>query len=239
MTYRIAAFYRFVALKDLPELRQMLRAEFLSLGLCGTLLMAPEGINGTLAGEDSAIEKMLLLLHQQTSLPREDVKFSTATDRPFKRLKLRLKREIITFRQPSADPAQRAGTYVSAQEWNALLDDPDVYVLDTRNRYETERGVFEGALVPPIDTFTQFSNFVRTQLDPVQHKKIAMYCTGGIRCEKASAFMLAEGFSQVYHLRGGILRYLEQVRPEDSKWRGDCFVFDDRETISTPPPIER
>ncbi|MDR3448910.1 MAG: rhodanese-related sulfurtransferase [Alphaproteobacteria bacterium] len=231
MSYSIAAFYRFVALENPPALRQEFLQAFAPLDLCGTLLIAPEGINGTLAGSADSIEAMLGILHQRTGLPREDVKFSAAEAKPFNRLKIRLKREIITFKQPVADPAKLAGTYVEASDWNNLLDDPEITLLDTRNSYETGIGSFEGAAIPPIETFTQFADYVRANLDPARHKKIAMFCTGGIRCEKASAFMRAEGFDEVYHLRGGILKYLETVAPEQSRWQGECYVFDRRMAV--------
>jgi UPF0176 protein len=231
MTYIIAAFYRFVPLRHLPELRQQLLGRFAALNLCGTLLLAPEGINGTLAGEAAHIDAMLDVLNEKTGLPRADVKFSASADKPFNRLKIRLKKEIITFKQPSADPNKRTGTYVMPQEWNSLLDDPEVTVLDTRNIYETMIGTFERAEVPPIKTFTEFAAYVQKHLDPGRHKKIAMFCTGGIRCEKASAFMLAEGFAEVYHLKGGILKYLEDIAPEHSKWNGECYVFDRRMAV--------
>jgi UPF0176 protein len=231
MTYTIAALYRFVTIENVPELRQFLRDEFMRLKICGTLLVAPEGINGTLAGSSENIDAALEILNTHCGLPRDDVKFSTAEDKPFNRLKVRVKREIITFKQPAADPNIQVGTYVKAQDWNSLLDDPDMVVLDTRNTYETMIGTFQGAAVPPIDTFTQFADYVRSNLDPKQHKKIAMFCTGGIRCEKASAFMLAEGFEEVYHLKGGILKYLEDVAPESSKWNGECYVFDRRMAV--------
>jgi UPF0176 protein len=231
MLYTIAALYRFTPLQDLPGLRQELLTLFVPLNLCGTLLLAPEGINGTLAGAAADINVMLDILAQKVQLPREDVKFSYADAKPFNRLRLRLKREIITFKQPEADPNIRVGKYVAAQDWNALLDNPEVVVLDTRNKYETMVGTFSGAVDPQLDSFTEFADFVRTKLDPAQHKKIAMFCTGGIRCEKASAFMLAEGFAEVYHLKGGILKYLETVAPETSKWDGACYVFDRRVAV--------
>jgi UPF0176 protein len=224
--YKIAALYHFTRLENLPELRVLLRAEFVAHNLCGTLLLAPEGINGTLAGSEADVAAMLDILTQRTGLLSDNVKFSFTAEKPFKRLKIRLKREIITFKQ-STD-LDTIGTYVAPEEWNALLADPDVVVLDTRNRYETELGTFAGAQDPKIDTFTQFADYVRENLNPAQHKKIAMYCTGGIRCEKASAYMLAKGFSQVYHLKGGILKYLETIPPAQSKWQGECFVFDQR-----------
>lgn len=231
MRYTIAALYRFVPLRDLPALRQRLLGQFSVLNLCGTLLLAPEGLNGTLAGAEADIESMLRILNDKAGLPREDVKFSHADEKPFQRLKIRLKKEIITFKQPSADPNRHVGAYVAAKDWNNLLDDPEVTVLDTRNTYETMIGTFEGAEVPPIDSFTKFADYVRSKLDPKKQKKIAMFCTGGIRCEKASAFMLAEGFSEVYHLKGGILKYLEEVAPEESKWNGECYVFDRRVAV--------
>jgi UPF0176 protein len=231
MTYAIAALYRFVPLPEVSSLREELLGQFVALNLCGTLLLAPEGINGTLAGAAADIDRMLEIVHMHTGLPREDVKFSQAEEKPFNRLKIRLKREIITFNQPAADPATLAGTYVEAREWNALLDEPGMVVLDTRNRYETMIGSFAGAEIPPIDTFTEFADYVRENLDPARHKKIAMFCTGGIRCEKASAFMRAEGFPEVYHLKGGILKYLETVAPEQSRWNGECYVFDRRVAV--------
>ena len=231
MAYTIAAFYCFTPVADPAALREVLLVQFMSLDLRGTLLLAPEGINGTLAGTDADIAIMLDVLAKQTGLPRDDVKFSSAAENPFDRLKLRVKREIITFNQPAADPARLAGTYVAAADWNALLDDPAVLVLDTRNRYETLIGTFAGAVVPPIDTFTAFADYVRANLDPATHKKIAMFCTGGIRCEKASAFMRAEGFPEVYHLRGGILKYLAVIPPAASRWQGECYVFDRRMAV--------
>jgi len=231
MVFTVAAFYRFANLQDPLALRQDLLSAFAPLNLCGTLLLAHEGINGTLAGTASGIDAMLEILQQKCSLPREDVKFSHTPEKPFKRLKIRLKREIITFKQPSIDPNRRTGTPVVPSEWNALLDDPDTVLLDTRNTYETMIGSFSGARIPQIETFTQFADYIRTNLDPKKHKKIAMFCTGGIRCEKASAFMLAEGFPEVYHLKGGILKYLEEIPQGSSKWNGECYVFDRRMAV--------
>jgi UPF0176 protein len=232
MIYDVAAFYRFIALGDLPRLRERLLAAFVPLGLCGSLLIATEGINGTLAGSTQAIARMLDILAAEMGLSRDDVKFSQATDKPFDRLKVRLKREIITFNKPEADPTQHVGSYVEARDWNDLIADPDVTVIDTRNRYETLIGSFDGAVDPVLGTFTDFADFVQDNLDPVRHKKIAMYCTGGIRCEKASSYMLAHGFEEVYHLKGGILKYLEEVPAAESKWHGDCYVFDRRTSVS-------
>jgi UPF0176 protein len=231
MSYTITAFYRFTPLADAAACHAAYKQALAPLGLCGTLLVAPEGINGTIAGNPDAIETMLSFLHAQTGLPRQDVKFSSANDKPFNRLKIRLKREIITFNQPTADPSLRPGAYVAPQDWNRLLDDPAVTVLDTRNLYEIAIGTFANATDPQIASFTDFAAYVRSTLDPAKHKKIAMYCTGGIRCEKASAFMRAEGFDEVYHLQGGILRYLEEIPQSESRWQGDCYVFDKRMAV--------
>ena len=231
MPYTIAAFYRFTPIGDAEALRLELKQKLTLLDLCGTLLVAPEGINGTLAGTESAIEAMLEMLRGATGLPREEVKFSEAAEKPFNRLKIRLKREIITFHQPDANPSVQVGTRVAAKDWNALIVDPDVLLLDTRNRYETRLGSFEEAVDPGIEQFSDFADFVRQNLDATRHQKVAMFCTGGIRCEKASSFMLQEGFSEVYHLKGGILKYLEEIPAPDSRWRGDCYVFDHRMAV--------
>jgi UPF0176 protein len=231
MLYTVAAFYRFTSVADPGASRNALTQALEPLGLCGTLLIAPEGINGTIAGSPAAIDAMLLLLSEHTGLARQDVKFSHAHEKPFNRLRVRLKREIITFNEPTADASKLAGTAVAPTDWNRLLDDSEVTVLDTRNLYETAIGKFAGASDPQIQNFTEFSAYVRSELDPAKHKKIAMYCTGGIRCEKASAFMRAEGFEDVFLLKGGILKYLEEVPVSESRWQGDCYVFDKRMAV--------
>ena len=231
MAYTIAAFYRFVRVGDADAVRSDLKNVLARLDLCGTLLVAPEGINGTLAGSDTAIDALLDILGSQFGLARGDVKFSEAADKPFHRLKVRRKREIITFRQPQADPSVRAGTYVAPSDWNALMADPDVLLLDTRNEYETRIGSFSGALDPGIAQFSELAEYVREHLDPARTPKVAMFCTGGIRCEKASAFLLGEGFAEVYHLQGGILKYLEEVPAQESRWQGECYVFDQRMAV--------
>ena len=231
MPYTIAAFYRFTPIGDAEALQLELKQRLTLLDLCGTLLVAPEGINGTLAGTKGAIDAMLEMLRGATGLPREEVKFSEAAEKPFNRLKIRLKREIITFHKPDADPSVQVGTRVAAKDWNALIVAPDVLLLDTRNRYETRLGSFEEAVDPGIEQFSDFADFVRQNLDETRHQKVAMFCTGGIRCEKASSFMLQEGFSEVYHLKGGILKYLEEISAPDSRWRGDCYVFDHRMAV--------
>lgn len=230
MMYTIAAFYRFVSLPDPVALREELTALFGEEELCGTMLIATEGVNGTMAGSAPVIERLLELLHARTGLERNEVKFAVADKTPFGRLKVKVKPEIITFRGAEVDPTQ-AGTYVQPEDWNALIADPEVLLLDTRNHYEAECGTFANAVDPGIETFSDFVDYARENLDPAKHRKVAMFCTGGIRCEKASAFLLQEGFAEVFHLKGGILKYLEEVSPEESRWQGKCFVFDRRDGV--------
>jgi UPF0176 protein len=231
MPYTIAALYRFTPLPDAAALRERLRAAFTETELCGTLILAPEGINGTLAGSSDTIDRLLTLLTETTGLDRAEVKFSTADERPFGRLKFQLKAEVIPFRKAVVDPTQ-AGQYVAPEDWNDLIADPGVLLVDTRNHYEVELGTFAGAIDPQIETFSDFATWAREHLDPARHKKVAMFCTGGIRCEKASAFLLQQGFGEVYHLRGGILKYLEEIPAAASQWQGECFVFDRRTAVS-------
>jgi UPF0176 protein len=232
MSYRVAAFYQFAALPDFRELREPLRATCAELGLRGSVLLAQEGINGTLAGTAVGIESLVQELHEGAlfggRLGHLELKFSASAAMPFQRLKVRLKKEIVTLGDPAADPTRQVGTYVDPADWNALIDQSDTLVLDTRNAFEVAMGTFAGAVDPGLASFGQFKDFVARELDPAKHRRIAMYCTGGIRCEKASALLLARGFDEVYHLKGGILKYLEQVPEADSRWRGDCFVFDER-----------
>ena len=232
MVYRVAAFYQFAALPDFRQLRGPLRAICAKLDLRGSVLLAQEGINGTLAGTNAAIEALVKELREGTPfggrLDHLEVKFSSSAAMPFQRLKVRLKKEIVTLGDPDADPTQRVGTYVAPADWNALIAAPDTLVLDTRNAFEVAMGTFDGAIDPGIGRFGQFKDFVARELDPAKHRRIAMFCTGGIRCEKASAHLLARGFHDVYHLKGGILKYLEEVPPAESRWRGECFVFDER-----------
>jgi UPF0176 protein len=228
--YTVAAFYRFLALANPSDLREELLTTFAGTDLLGTTLVAPEGINGTMAGSANTIDRFLGLLHERTGLTRADIKFSTSDVAPFRRLKFKRKREIITFRNAVVDPT-RPGQYVAPEDWNALLADPDVLLLDTRNTYETEIGTFAGAVAPPLATFSDFAAYVTENLDPARHRKVAMFCTGGIRCEKASAYMLQQGFPEVYHLKGGILKYLEEVSSETSQWQGECYIFDERVSV--------
>jgi UPF0176 protein len=230
MQYTIAAFYRFVSISDPVALCEELIASFPEDVLCGTMLIANEGVNGTMAGSRETIDRLLEMLTAKLGLSRDDVKFSRTEERPFGRLKFLVKREIIAFRKAEVDPVQ-CGDYVQPQEWNALIAGPDVLLLDTRNSFEAEMGTFAGATNPGIETFSDFVTYVRENLDATKHRKVAMFCTGGIRCEKASAFMLQEGFDEVYHLKGGILKYLEEVPEQASTWEGKCFVFDRRISV--------
>jgi len=232
MTYKVATFYQFAALPDFRGLREPLRAICADLELKGSVLLAPEGVNGTLAGGADAIVALVEELRHGAlfggRLDKLELKFSQASTMPFQRLKVRLKREIVTFGDPATDPTRQVGVYVDPADWNALIATPDTLVIDTRNAFEVAMGTFAGALDPGIESFGQFKDFAACHLDPARHRRVAMFCTGGIRCEKASAYLLARGFAEVYHLKGGILKYLEGVPEAESRWRGECFVFDDR-----------
>ena len=232
MTYKVAALYQFVSLPDFREIREPLHRVCLELGIKGTLLLAEEGINGTVAGAPEAIDALMAELREGRlfggRLDNLELKFSTASAMPFGRMKVRLKKEIVTLGDPQADPTKQVGAYVPAAEWNRLIQDPDVILVDTRNDFEVEMGTFEGALDPRIRKFSEFKEFVERELDPSRHRKVAMFCTGGIRCEKASAYMLGQGFEEVYHLKGGILKYLEDVPEAESRWRGGWLGFGER-----------
>ncbi|WP_456716700.1 oxygen-dependent tRNA uridine(34) hydroxylase TrhO [Bradyrhizobium sp. USDA 4353] len=232
MPLTVAAFYQFVALPDFRDLRAPLQAFCAAHGIKGSILLAEEGINGTVAGTEEAIDLLVAEFRQGElfagRLDNLELKFSTATAMPFQRLKVRLKREIVTLGDPAADPTRQVGSYVSPADWNAVISAPDTLVLDTRNAFEVAMGTFEGAVDPGLHSFGEFKDFAARELDPTRHKRIAMFCTGGIRCEKASALLLARGFTEVYHLKGGILKYLEEIPEAESRWRGGCFVFDER-----------
>jgi UPF0176 protein len=232
MPIKVAAFYQFAALPDFRELREPLRAICAELKLRGSVLLAHEGINGTLAGSPEAIATLVEELRQGSlfggRLDHLELKFSAASAMPFQRLKIRLKKEIVTLGDAATDPTRQVGIYVEPADWNALITTPDTLVIDTRNAFEVAMGTFTGALDPGIESFGQFKDYAAHHLDPAKHRKIAMFCTGGIRCEKASAYLLSRGFTEVYHLKGGILKYLEGVPEAESRWRGECFVFDDR-----------
>ena len=227
----VCALYKFVTLNNFQQLQQPLRRVMEAHHIRGTLLLAEEGINGTVAGRREEIDALLTWLNKDDRLNPIEVKESLSEEIPFKRTKLKLKKEIVTMGVTGIDPNHAVGTYVDAKEWNALISDPDVVVIDTRNDYEVQVGTFHNAINPHTDTFREFPSYVDEQLDPTKHKKVAMFCTGGIRCEKSTALLKQKGFDEVYHLKGGILKYLEEVPAEDSLWEGECFVFDDRVTV--------
>ena len=228
----VAALYKFVALEDFHEMREPLLDACLAAGARGTLLLAHEGINGTIAASREGIDQVLAHLRADPRLQDLEHKESIDDHMPFYRMKVKLKKEIVTMGIAGIDPNERVGTYVRPADWNALVSDPEVLLVDTRNDYEYGIGSFRGALDPETTTFREFPAYVRKHLAPGRHKKVAMFCTGGIRCEKASAFMLQEGFEEVYHLQGGILKYLEEVPEEESLWEGECFVFDNRVAVN-------
>jgi UPF0176 protein len=232
MSHKVAAFYQFARIPDFRELREPLRAICARLGLKGSVLLAREGINGTVAGTPEAIDAYVGELQHgplfSGRLDNLELKFSFSSTMPFGRMKVRLKKEIVTLGDAEVDPTRQVGTYVDPADWNALIAASDTLVIDARNAFEVAMGTFEGAVDPGIRSFGQFKEFAAQHLDPAKHRKIAMFCTGGIRCEKASAYLLSRGFAEVYHLKGGILRYLEGVPEDQSRWRGDCFVFDER-----------
>jgi UPF0176 protein len=231
MTIAVAAFYKFVRIDDATGLRERLFTDLQARGMRGTILLAAEGINGTISAAPDEMAAFLSALRRDPRFADMVSKDALAARHPFRRLKVKVKREIIAFGQAGCDPTVRGGTYVSPADWNALIADPDVLVLDTRNAYEVAAGTFAGAVDPKTRRFGDLPGFVAEALDPTKHRRIAMFCTGGIRCEKASAYLLSLGFPEVFHLQGGILNYLAHVKGSDSLWRGDCFVFDEREGV--------
>lgn len=228
----VCALYKFVRLENFEALRAPLLAKMSSLDVRGTLLLAAEGINGTIAGTQDAIEQVLNFLAQDANLNNISYKISYNDENPFHRTKVKLKKEIVTMGVEGIDPNQVVGTYVKPKDWNALISDPEVLLVDTRNDYEVEIGTFEGALNPDTETFREFPQYVKDNLDKSKHKKVAMFCTGGIRCEKSTAYLKEQGFEEVYHLEGGILKYLEEVPSNDTMWQGECFVFDGRVAVN-------
>jgi UPF0176 protein len=229
--FTVAALYQFADFPDFAEWQKPLQALCRQHGIKGTLLLASEGINGTIAGLEEGIDAILTYLKSDPRFSKLEHKVSYASEMPFYRMKVRLKKEIVTLGVSEVNPGKQVGTYVKPNQWNQLILDPDVIVLDTRNIYEYEIGTFQGAVNPNTKTFREFPEFVQTHLDPNKHKKVAMFCTGGIRCEKASSYMLMKGFEEVYHLEGGILKYLEEVPESESLWQGECFVFDQRVAV--------
>ncbi|MBP0439285.1 rhodanese-related sulfurtransferase [Tianweitania sediminis] len=228
---RVAALYRFARLEDLPALQQDILAICRRNGIVGTLLLAFEGINGTIAGQPDKLDEALDQICRRSGLGDLELKFSGAASLPFRRLKVKVKREIVTMAKPDLDPRLSAGTYVSPGEWNALISDPETIVIDTRNDYEVRLGTFAGAVDPNTTTFSEFPAWVEAHREDLAGRKIAMFCTGGIRCEKATAYVREAGFESVFHLKGGILQYLEDVPADRSLWQGECFVFDDRVAV--------
>lgn len=229
---KVAALYQFTSLPDFRELREPLHALCTGLSVKGSILLAEEGINGTVAGLPDAIDALAAELQSgplfDGRLDNLELKFSQASVMPFARLKVRLKKEIVKLGDPATDPTRAVGIYVAPKDWNHLIAAPGTLLIDTRNAFEVAMGSFEGAIDPQLARFGEFKDFVAQKLDPHRHRRIAMFCTGGIRCEKASSYLLSRGFEEVYHLKGGILKYLEAVPESQSRWQGECFVFDDR-----------
>ncbi|WP_305369031.1 oxygen-dependent tRNA uridine(34) hydroxylase TrhO [Photobacterium leiognathi] len=230
--YVVCALYKFVELDDYQQIQQPLKDLLEANNIRGTLLLASEGINGTVAGKRESIDALLAWFKQDPRLTDVVYKESFSTEQPFNRTKVKLKKEIVTMGVEGIDPRHVVGTYVKPKEWNALISDPDVVLVDTRNDYEVDIGTFKNAVNPNTETFREFPQYVKDNLDPNKHKKVAMFCTGGIRCEKSTAYMKEQGFEEVYHLEGGILKYLEEVPQEESMWEGDCYVFDGRVAVN-------
>ena len=234
-TYLTTAMYHFVSLPHFKTLREPLLNFCISKNIKGTLLLANEGINGTLAGSEKSILELLNYLKTdplfEGNFKSLGHKESWSDKHPFYRMKVKLKKEIVTLGVPGVSPTKIVGQYVKPQDWNSIISDPEVVLIDTRNDYEYAIGTFKNAINPKTTTFREFPEYIKTHFNPKKHKKIAMFCTGGIRCEKASSYMMSEGFDEVFHLKGGILKYLEEVKPEESLWQGECFVFDQRVAI--------
>jgi UPF0176 protein len=228
----VAALYRFVSLDNYTELRQPLLKQMLKNNIKGTLLLAREGINGTIAGTQSSIDLLLDWICADHRLKNLDCKFSYEDEMPFYRSRVKLKKEIVTMGVEGIDPKRSAGTYVKPTDWNALISDPEITLVDTRNTYESAIGGFQNATRANTDSFRDFPKFARDNLDPATHPRVAMFCTGGIRCEKSTAYLKQQGFEEVYHLQGGILKYLEEIPESESLWQGECFVFDNRVSVN-------
>lgn len=231
MTYLIATFYKFVNISDLKNKKKQVLALCVQKQVKGTIILAEEGINGTISGSAEAITSVLQDLQNLNDIGDLEHKESTSDKLLFAKLKVKIKPEIVTLGMPKINPNQQVGTYVEPQDWNQIISNPEVVVIDTRNDYEVEIGSFQKAQNPHTESFREFPQYVTQNLDPKEHPKVAMFCTGGIRCEKASSYLLSQGFKEVYHLKGGILKYLETVSPEKSMWSGECFVFDERVAV--------
>ena len=231
MEYTVATFYLFADLPDFEAKQAPIKAFCDSKAVLGTIILAPEGINGTIAGPSAGITATLDFLRADERLAKLPTRLSHTDRKTFHRMRVILRPEIVTLGDPSVNPNEAVGQYVEPKDWNALINDPEVTLIDTRNDYEVEVGTFKGAIDPKTTTFGEWPEYVEINLDPEAHPKIAMFCTGGIRCEKASAHLLKNGFKQVFHLRGGILSYLENMPESESAWEGDCFVFDHRVAV--------
>lgn len=227
----VAAFYKFIQLDDLESLQERIELCCQENNVFGIVLLAHEGINSTIAGTQEGVGKVLEFLRQDSRFADLQWKESFATKQPFRKLRVRLKKEIVTLGIPGVDPNQLVGTYIKPSEWNALISDPDVFVIDTRNHYETEIGTFKGAVDPGLDSFSQLPAWLEKKIKSGEQPRVAMFCTGGIRCEKSTAFLKQAGVKEVYHLEGGILKYLEEVPEDESLWEGECFVFDQRVAV--------
>jgi len=228
----VCAMYKFVTLDNYQQLKKPLLNFMQSHAIRGTLLLAHEGINGTVASSRNNIDALLSYLQQDNRLAEISYKESFTQEMPFLRTRVKLKKEIVTMGVEGIDPKHIVGTYVKPKDWNKLISDPDVLLIDTRNDYEVQVGTFKNAINPKTESFRDFPNYVKQHIDPAKHKKVAMYCTGGIRCEKSTAYLKEQGFDEVYHLEGGILKYLEEVPAKETLWQGECFVFDERITVN-------
>ena len=231
MSYTIATFYKFIFLPGYTEKKQLLLKFCQDHSIKGTILLSQEGINATIAGIPEDIQATINYLKKDNYFLDLDVKYSTSSYLPFKRMKVRLKKEIVTLGMTDIDPEQQVGTYVAPENWNNILEDKEIIVIDTRNIYEIAIGTFKGAINPNTHFFREFPDYVRNYLNPNKHKKVAMFCTGGIRCEKASSYLLKKGFKEVFHLKGGVLNYLKNISKSQSLWQGECFVFDERVAV--------
>ncbi len=232
MSLEIVSFYKFVKLTDLETLQKCLLEICKGHNIKGTILLAEEGINLNLAGEKEVINEVINYLQKQSYFSDLNITKREIEVNPFRRMKVKIKPEIITFNEVKANPSEKNGIYISPKDWNNLISNSDVTVIDTRNDYEVNIGTFKGAKNPHIDSFTEFKDYIKEELNPNQNKKVAVFCTGGIRCEKVTSLMLNEGFEEVYHLKGGILKYLEEIPADESLWEGECFVFDERVAVT-------
>lgn len=231
MNLIFASFYRFLSLENLPDLQAKFLQWCQESQIKGTILIAKEGINANIVGEKEKLLGVVEKIQKELNCHEWEIKYSDVKMMSFARMKVKIKKEIITFNVPEADPNKQVGTYVKPKDWNNLISQPDVKLVDTRNEYEVKIGSFKGAQNPHIESFTELNKYIEKHLNPEKDQKVAMFCTGGIRCEKVTALMLSKGFKEVYHLQGGILKYLQEIPQEESLWEGECFVFDERVAV--------